>query len=360
MMIAKTKSTTSLLLLIGTIGMAGSVRAQQPAWTTEPTRPAAGPQAQTQVPPQTPPKATPKAAPKQAPAARPQDDTAAAARPTDSQLRQRVEQLEEQLADMQVMIGTIESLGKGAGSASASQTYRGSGGAAVGGVDQARVDSLVTQIRALSNQVEQLSGQVRQLSSRRGESVPSSAPATAALPDAPANPRAGTPATGFGAVTVTPGAEADPIGRMIAPPAAPGGPSAPLPPAAASAGSPKELYETAYGYLLQQDYGSAEVAFEEFLRRYPADRLSPDAQYWYGETLYVQRRYKPAGQAFLKVIEKHQASAKVPNSILKLAMTLEQLGQKDCALFSELDTRHPNAPADVKSKARAMKQRVGC
>lgn len=183
-------------------------------------------------------------------------------------------------------------------------------------------------------------------------------------------PRAGvavaaTPQGGFGATTVNPSErETDPIGRLITtePPAAapPSAPSAPLPPAAAAAGNPKELYETAYGYLLQQDYGAAEVAFEEFLRRYGSDRLAADAQYWLGEALYVQRRYKPAGQAFLRVIEKYQASAKVPNSILKLAMSLEQLGQKDCALFTELETRHPTATADVKSKARSLKQRVGC
>ena len=133
-----------------------------------------------------------------------------------------------------------------------------------------------------------------------------------------------------------------------------------LPPSAAAAGNPRELYETAYGYLLQQDYGAAEVAFEEFLRRYPADRLTPDAQYWLGETLYVQKRYKPAGQAFLRVIEKHKASAKVPNSLLKLAQSLDQLGQKDCGIFGELETKHPNAPADVKSKARALKAKTGC
>ena len=68
----------------------------------------------------------------------------------------------------------------------------------------------------------------------------------------------------------------------------------------------------------------------------------------------------PAAQAFLKVMQSHQGSAKVPNSLLKLAMTLEQLGQKDCALFNELETRHPNAAADVKSRARLVRQRVGC
>jgi tol-pal system protein YbgF len=182
---------------------------------------------------------------------------------------------------------------------------------------------------------------------------------------------------GFGSTTVTPGpagSDRDPIGRLInatppaaAPPASPAaaapasaGPAATLPPAAANASSAKELYETAHGYLLQQDYGAAEAAFEEFLRRHPGDRLAADAQYWLGEALYVQRRYRPAGQAFLRVVEKHPQSNKVPNSILKLAQSLDQLGQKDCALFEELETRHPGAPADVKTRARALKQRVGC
>jgi tol-pal system protein YbgF len=165
-------------------------------------------------------------------------------------------------------------------------------------------------------------------------------------------------------VTVTPGPERDPIGRMINNDADRSEQASAQQsfqqPSMSAGGSAKELYETAYGYLLQQDYGAAEVSFEEFLQRYPSDRLAADAQYWLGETLYVQRRYKPAAQAFLKVMQSHQGSAKVPNSLLKLAMTLEQLGQKDCALFNELETRHPNAAADVKSRARLVRQRVGC
>ena len=314
--------------------------AQQPApWSSDtPARPASQPKAGA--------KAQPKAAPKER-------EEAAPARGSDTQLRQRVEQLEEQLADMQVTMGTLESLGKTGGATSASQPVR-TGGISSGGVDQARIDSLETQIRALAAQVEQLSTQMRQ-ASRRGE-APALEPATSTAQ----RTEVARPAAGGFDTTVTTGA--DPIGRILEP-STPGGAAAQpaaLPAAAQAAGSPKELYETAYGYLLQQDYGGAEVTFEEFLRRYPSDRQAADAQYWYGETLYVQRRYKPAAQSFLRVIDKHQASAKVPNSILKLAMTLEQLGQRDCALFSDLETRHPNAPADVKTKARALKQRVGC
>jgi tol-pal system protein YbgF len=332
---------------------------------------------------------------------------------SEAQLRQRVEQLEEQLTDMQVVIGTLESLARApAQGGSVAPAPRGGGFS--GGDDQARIDSLETQIRALTSQLEQLSDQVRILGGRRTDTGGSGVGGREGLapnprsdvgstgggfgnqvgaaprsdfggagggqlasretsgggprPDAGGGVRQSSPsggaAGGFGSVTVTPGPERDPIGRMINNDAdrseQASAQQSLQQPSMSSGGSAKELYETAYGYLLQQDYGAAEVSFEEFLQRYPSDRLAADAQYWLGETLYVQRRYKPAAQAFLKVMQSHQGSAKVPNSLLKLAMTLEQLGQKDCALFNELETRHPNAAADVKSRARLVRQRVGC
>ncbi len=307
----------------------------------------------------------------------------------DAQLRQRIEQLEEQLVDMQVIIGTLESLARApAQTGSAAPAPRG-GFAASDGADQGRIDSLETQIRALTSQLEQLSDQVRQLGGRRTDAggpggfasreQPGPAPrsdfgsssGTAGRDQPGPAPRSdvggfrqagptGSAAGSFGSVTVTPGPERDPIGRMITTDQDRPDQTAPQQSSLNAGGSVKELYETAYGYLLQQDYGAAEVAFEEFLQRHPTDRLAADAQYWLGETLYVQRRYKPAAQAFLKVMQNHSSSAKVPNSLLKLAMTLEQLGQKDCALFSELESRHPNAAADVKSRARLVRQRVGC
>ena len=294
------------------------------------------------------------------PAARPQPKAAkpAPAAPggsaTDAQLRQRVEQLEEQLVDMQVLVGTLESLARGGGGGAAAP--RSGGGSLSGASEAARIDALETQVRAMTSQIEQLSQALRQQSGRRDDGPPSFRDGAYAPPVA--QPQSSAPG-GFGSVTVTPGGR-DPIGQIIS--ANPDGSTSPstLPPAVAESGSAKELYETAYGYLLQQDYGAAEAAFEEFLRRYPDDRLTADAQYWMGETLFVQRRYKPAGQAFLRVVQNHRQSTKAPNSLLMLAMTLEQLGQKDCALFTELETKHPNAPQEIKGRARVVKQRVGC
>lgn len=292
------------------------------------------------------PRVQPKAAAKSAPAGTPASE---------AQLRQRVEQLEEQLVDMQVLVGTLESLARGGGVAPPRP------GGSSGASETARIDALETQVRAMTMQIEELGRALRQRQGR-SEEMPPPPIREGAMPPPAGQGFASTapPAApgGFGSLTVTPQA-GDRIGQMIsaAPTPVQGGR---LPPAINDASSAKELYETAYGYLLQQDYPAAEAAFEEFLNRFPNDHLTADAQYWLGETLFVQRRYKPAGQAFLRVVQNHRQSGKAPNSLLMLAMTLEQLGQKDCALFNELESKHPNAPQDIKARARVVKQRVGC
>ena len=294
----------------------------------------------------------------------------------DSALRQRVEQLEEQLVDMQVALGTLESLGRGTVPAGPGSGRQSAGPtAAIGAADAGRLDSIETQIRALAAQLEHLQEQVRALSARTGE-LP--APNAQAAVDLGPGPRPGRPQldagppqperTGFGSVTVS-GAPRDEIDRILNTPPQPGaGPdtqvaAAPMPASPAELEqSPKQLYETAYGYLLQRDYGAAEAAFDEFLRRHPNDPLAGNAQYWLGESLFVRGQYRAAAGAFLKGYQTYGKSAKAPESLLKLAMSLQRLGQKDaaCSSFNELTSKFPSAPAHVKTTAQTERQRAGC
>ena len=300
----------------------------------------------------------PAAAPKAA--ASPARDNAPA---SDGVLRQRIEQLEEQLVDMQVVIGTLESLARGATAPAP----------AIGAADAGRLDSIETQIRALAAQLEHVQEQVRALGARSGELPPAGAQASS---DPGPAPRPGRPQidaappqserTGFGSVTISPdNPPKDEIDRILNPSPQPGAQVAAAP-APASPGeaemNPKQLYETAYGYLLQRDYGAAEAAFDEFLRRHPNDPLAGNAQYWLGESLYVRGQYRAAAGAFLKGYQAYGKSAKAPESLLKLAMSLQRLGQKDaaCSSFGELATKFPNAPAHVKSTGQTERQRAGC
>ena len=290
---------------------------------------------------------------------------AAATSVPESGLKSRVDSLEEQLVDMQVLVGTLESLAK-SGGGSAPQAYH-SGGAAAGGADAMRVEALENQVRALSNQVQGLSDQVRSMGGTPRRSEAASPPPPVA--QNPNNAFEAPPASGGDAIgglidvsPVTSGgvAAGGPQTGTVA-----GGPpqvtTAALPPAG-DITNPKQLYETAYGYLLQRDYGAAESAFDDFLKKFPADSLSGNAQYWLGETHFVRGQYKAAAGAFLKGYQTYAQSTKAPDSLLKLAMSLDRLGQKDaaCASYSELNAKFPNAPQSVRARAQSERQRVGC
>jgi tol-pal system protein YbgF len=331
-----------------------------------------------------------------APQAQPKAKAAPPAANPDSGLKQRVEQLEEQLVDMQVVVGTLESLARGGGGGGSAVASGGGGG----GADSVRIDGLETQLRALSAQIQQLTDQVRALGGQPRRSDAGSAPG-APLPGLPpptdaADATAGgapasTPDAGrFGSTTVTAGNSGDAIGGLIEtdpqapsagspPPTTPGAPGgeggagtdmAALPPAfgaatapnGADAGNAKQLYETAYGYLMQRDYGAAQNSFEDFLSRYPQDSLAGNAQYWLGEAHFVRGEYKAAASSFLKGYQNYAGNARAADSLLKLAMSLDRLGQKDaaCSSFGELSTRFPNAPENVKMRAKSERQRIGC
>ncbi len=286
-----------------------------------------------------------------------------AAQGPDAALQRRVEQLEEQLVDLQVTIGTVESLTRGT---NPPPTRTPPTNGALGAADAGRLDAIETQIKALASQLEHLQEQVRSLADR-----------------SPGQP----PPSGFGDVTVapTPPPPKDEIDRVFQPPKSeqlpksepppkrelpatakvvpPPGEAAPKPPPSlADEPPPQRLYEQAYGYLLQKDYGAAEQSFDDFLKRHPTHHLAGNAQYWLGETFFVRAQYRPAAAAFLKGYKDYTNSQKAPDSLLKLAMSLHRLGQKDaaCSSFKELATKFPTPPGHVRSLAKAERQRAAC
>ena len=312
-----------------------------------------------------------------------------------AQLRQRIEQLEEQINEMHVAVGTLDSFAKtGAGRAS-SATGSGAGGGALPGDAAARLDGMEGRLRSLSGQIEQMAQQIRTLESRAGEGRPGEGrggegragrspqdrsdaapaigpPARAAEmrqpePQAEAVERAGDRGNdGIGGLIRGPGSDrsAD-VGSAPLPPIGPpisGGATPRQQPASLTSGSPKEAYERAYGSLLRQDYASAEIGFAEFLTQFPNHELSGNAQYWLGESFYVRGQYRPAANAFLKGYQSYSKSQKAPDSLLKLGMALDKLGQRDaaCSSIGELSTRFPTAPAHIQSRAQSERARLGC
>lgn len=135
----------------------------------------------------------------------------AAAATGESGLQARVRSLEEQLVDMQVVVGTLETLAKSGGSAPAPFPASTAGGDG----DAARIEGLETQVRALTAQVQQLSDQVRSLGGTpRRSDIPASS--DTALAGQEAHPQAQPPTApnpGFGSTTVATGNDA--IGGLL-------------------------------------------------------------------------------------------------------------------------------------------------
>jgi tol-pal system protein YbgF len=235
----------------------------------------------------------------------------------------------------------------------------------------------------MAAQIEQLSQQVRSLGGQPLKRT-EAAPDEGLPPDTPLAKPAPGDATRFGSTTITsdsgdavadvagsdqptpPGQRLPPAQKPLDQSPAPGAPAqdtvAAVTPPGAPAGNPKQLYETAYGYLMQRDYGAAQSGFEDFLNRYPKDSLAGNAQYWLGEAHFVRGEYKAAAGAFLKGYKDYAGNARAADSLLKLAMSLDRLGQKDgaCSSYSELTTRFPDAPDNVKMRAKSERQRIGC
>ncbi|MBO6807732.1 MAG: tol-pal system protein YbgF [Thalassospira sp.] len=138
--------------------------------------------------------------------------------------------------------------------------------------------------------------------------------------------------------------------------------AAPTQSAAAAASTPEEQYREAFGLLRKQDFQAAEQALGNFVENHPNDPLAGNAQYWLGETYYVRGQYENAAIAFTEGFQTYPDSTKAPDNLLKLGMSLANLGKNEdaCTAFSHLIDNFPNASNVVLDRARQESNNRGC
>jgi tol-pal system protein YbgF len=126
--------------------------------------------------------------------------------------------------------------------------------------------------------------------------------------------------------------------------------------------NPSQQYEYATSLLQRGAYPEAELALRSFVAEHPNDPLAGNAQYWLGETFYVRSDFKSAAVAFAEGYQKYPKSAKAPDNLLKLGMSLGQTGRsKDaCTAFRQLDKQFPEASQAIRDRAQRAKQRYNC
>ena len=126
--------------------------------------------------------------------------------------------------------------------------------------------------------------------------------------------------------------------------------------------SPEEQYKFATSLIKVGDYDQAELALKEFVKKNPKHKLAGNAQYWYAETFYIRQLYHDAAAAYLDGYQKYPQSSKGPQNLLKLGVTLSELGEKDqgCQMLDGIKKQYPKAKQSVIQKAKYEKKKYKC
>ena len=125
---------------------------------------------------------------------------------------------------------------------------------------------------------------------------------------------------------------------------------------------PAEQYEFAVSFMKIGDYETAEFALKEFIEKNKDHDLAGSAQYWYGETFRIRQLYSDAATAYLDGYQNYPKSKKAPDNLLKLGITMVQLGEKDqgCKMISGLKKEYPKASKSVLQKAQYEQKKFKC
>ncbi len=126
--------------------------------------------------------------------------------------------------------------------------------------------------------------------------------------------------------------------------------------------SPKKQYEFATSFLKVGDYPTAERAFREFVLSNSNHELAGNAQYWYAETFRIRQLYTDAASAYLEGYQKYPKGEKAPINLLKLGVSMVQIGEKDqgCKMINAVEKQYPKANQSVIQKAKYESKKFEC
>ena len=126
--------------------------------------------------------------------------------------------------------------------------------------------------------------------------------------------------------------------------------------------TPEKQYEFATSFLKVGDYSTAERAFREFVITNSEHKLAGNAQYWYAETFRIRQLYTDAATAYLEGYQKYPKGQKAPINLLKLGVSMVQIGEKEqgCKMILGVEKQYPKANQSVLQKAKYESKKFEC
>ncbi|MFO1185296.1 MAG: tol-pal system protein YbgF [Bauldia sp.] len=223
------------------------------------------------------------------------------------------------------------------------------------------MERLEAQMRTLTGQIEQLNFQLAQMRDelrllQSGAAGQTNQRATEVA--TPANRRLAEGADPAGQSPARNGQTEGPINLAALAGGSPGQPASP----AARSGNPRAEYDVAYRHILAGEYVEAEKGLRAFLTAYPEDRLAPDAEYWLAESLFGRALYRDAAEELVNAYKAYPKSPKAPDTLLKLGLSLYNLGERDaaCQTYAKLVKDYPALNNVVLQRVRQEQKNAAC
>jgi tol-pal system protein YbgF len=200
----------------------------------------------------------------------------------------------------------------------------------------ARLDTMSTQVQALSDNLEEIKSRLGKLNQQ--------------LVDLQNNVQS------IDAKMSTGGGAPAPSGSASSVPA----PATTMPPTAASAASsgPAPSADTLYNNGLRDvtsgKYDLARSEFQDYLRYYSQTDLASNAQFYLGEIAYQQKSYEQAVAEYDKVLTNYPKSFKLAPARLHRGMALIELNQKASGVreLREVVKRFPGTEEERRARAK--------
>lgn len=137
---------------------------------------------------------------------------------------------------------------------------------------------------------------------------------------------------------------------------------APTPEVAAASSAAEREFDAAFLNIAKEDYPAAKSQFKSFTEKYPGTSLAGESYFWIGEIAWTERDFNTAAINYLKGYKESPTGEKAAENILKLALTLKELGKKDeaCKNIARFQQEFPAAHANLQDKAINAKIDLGC
>ena len=118
-------------------------------------------------------------------------------------------------------------------------------------------------------------------------------------------------------------------------------------------------YNACYKLFKEGQYVKAREEFVKFLKQHPKTAYSDNAQFWIGETWYVEDKFERAIVEYQKVVKDYPNGDKVPYALLKQGMAFQKLGDKASAriVYNQVIKKYPqtNQARGAKAKLTELK-----